>query len=378
MGRHGGENSSISERVARSMADAPKPGTRRALILAEREAQEAAAIAATQIAKNTSTFARVGTTATNVPSSLLARSTAALASVLIAAPTVAFAAGTMGNTAQAATDNQPDPAQKAHLLAANNAAKTVTFVFDGTSKTITTTAPTLHDALQEAGIQVDGDDVVSQELAAPVTDGSTVNITRVEYKMVTEEVVDAHETSEVEDAALPQGERDVETAGQDGVSANTYQIRVENGKEVSRTLHFTAQKQQRVDEVVKVGTAAPSARENTGGNGGGAPSGAVAVPAGSAQEIAAGMLSSYGWGGDQFSCLVTLWNRESGWNHLAQNPSSSAYGIPQALPGSKMASAGADWRTNPATQIKWGLGYIQGRYGTPCGALAHSNSVGWY
>ena len=80
----------------------------------------------------------------------------------------------------------------------------------------------------------------------------------------------------------------------------------------------------------------------------------------------------------QFTCLVTVWNRESHWNHKAHNRSSGAHGIPQALPGSKMRSAGADWKTNPVTQIKWGLGYIHGRYGTPCGALRHMNSHGWY
>lgn len=82
--------------------------------------------------------------------------------------------------------------------------------------------------------------------------------------------------------------------------------------------------------------------------------------------------------GAQYRCLELLWTRESGWNHLADNPSSDAYGIPQSLPGSKMASAGADWRTNPATQIRWGLGYIRASYGTPCGAWAHSQAVGWY
>lgn len=80
----------------------------------------------------------------------------------------------------------------------------------------------------------------------------------------------------------------------------------------------------------------------------------------------------------QFGCLVTVWNRESHWNHKAHNHSSGAHGIPQALPGSKMRSAGADWRTNPVTQIKWGLGYIDRRYGSPCGALHHMNSHGWY
>ncbi|HKP07616.1 MAG TPA: lytic transglycosylase domain-containing protein [Microbacterium sp.] len=97
-----------------------------------------------------------------------------------------------------------------------------------------------------------------------------------------------------------------------------------------------------------------------------------------AQATARSMIGGYGWGDDQFGCLVSLWNKESGWNYQAYNKSSGAYGIPQALPGSKMGSAGADWQTNPATQISWGLGYISGRYGSPCGAWSHSQSTGWY
>jgi len=90
------------------------------------------------------------------------------------------------------------------------------------------------------------------------------------------------------------------------------------------------------------------------------------------------MLSSFGWSPSaQFSCLDNVWSRESGWRVNAEN-ASGAYGIPQALPGSKMATAGADWQTNPATQIKWGLGYIQGRYGSPCGAWAFWQNNGWY
>lgn len=99
---------------------------------------------------------------------------------------------------------------------------------------------------------------------------------------------------------------------------------------------------------------------------------------GTAQAIAYQMVIARGWGDDQFACLVALWNKESGWRVNAYNASSGAYGIPQSLPGSKMATAGADWETNPATQITWGLGYIGGRYGTPCGAWDHSTRVGWY
>lgn len=87
--------------------------------------------------------------------------------------------------------------------------------------------------------------------------------------------------------------------------------------------------------------------------------------------------SQYSWGDSQFSCLDSLWTKESGWNYQAYNPS-GATGIPQALPGSKMASAGGDWQTNAATQIAWGLGYISSVYGTPCSAWSHSQATNWY
>ncbi|MEJ2579652.1 MAG: hypothetical protein P8Z68_11270 [Kineosporiaceae bacterium] len=96
------------------------------------------------------------------------------------------------------------------------------------------------------------------------------------------------------------------------------------------------------------------------------------------KAVARILAADRGWTGEQFTCLDLLWTRESNWNYRATNPSSGAYGIPQSLPGTKMASVGSDWRTNPVTQITWGLDYIKGRYGTPCGAWAHSQSTGWY
>jgi hypothetical protein len=105
---------------------------------------------------------------------------------------------------------------------------------------------------------------------------------------------------------------------------------------------------------------------------------AVATPSGSPEQIAQSMLSQFGWSSSQFSCLQPLWEHESGWTVTAENPTSGAYGIPQALPGSQMASAGSDWQTNAATQIRWGLTYIQGRYGSPCGAWSHEQSDNWY
>ena len=83
-------------------------------------------------------------------------------------------------------------------------------------------------------------------------------------------------------------------------------------------------------------------------------------------------------GRDQYTCLDAIFTRESHWNPLDQNPATGAYGIPQAVPGSKMASAGADWQTNPITQVRWGLGYIHGRYGSPCNAWAYWQANGWY
>lgn len=96
------------------------------------------------------------------------------------------------------------------------------------------------------------------------------------------------------------------------------------------------------------------------------------------KTVAEAMLPQFGFSSSEFGCLDSLWTKESGWNPRADNPTSSAYGIPQALPGSKMSSAGADWEYNPETQIRWGLGYIKDRYGSPCSAWGHSQSHNWY
>jgi hypothetical protein len=123
--------------------------------------------------------------------------------------------------------------------------------------------------------------------------------------------------------------------------------------------------------------AAQQPSQQTGSQQGGGAA-APPQPSGSPQQTAMAMLGSYGWPSSEFSCLDSLWNVESGWNVYATNPSSGAYGIPQALPGSKMASAGPDWQSDAATQIRWGLGYIQGTYGSPCAAWAHEQADGWY
>ncbi len=90
------------------------------------------------------------------------------------------------------------------------------------------------------------------------------------------------------------------------------------------------------------------------------------------------LMLQFGLAADQWQYLDALWKRESGWNHLAKNASSGAYGIPQSLPGSKMAAVAPDWRTNAETQITWGLAYIAARYDNPQGAWRHSQRFGWY
>jgi hypothetical protein len=145
----------------------------------------------------------------------------------------------------------------------------------------------------------------------------------------------------------------------------------------ARTLTLVATPKLASPSVVAAADAAPSTGTGTGGGG------VVYVTStppdpNTAQSIAYNLMASFGFSPTTyFGCLLLLWNHESGWRYDAENPS-GAYGIPQALPGSKMASAGADWETNPATQIKWGLSYIKQLYGNPCGAWAFEEANGYY
>lgn len=133
--------------------------------------------------------------------------------------------------------------------------------------------------------------------------------------------------------------------------------------------------QQEADEAEQEAAEAAEAAENSNPT-------SVDIP-GSCSEYSGNkatgcaLAQEHGFDMEQVGCLVALWDRESGWNELAAN-GIGAYGIPQALPGSKMESEGSDWETNPVTQIEWGLGYIEGRYGDPCGAWGHSEENGWY
>jgi hypothetical protein len=187
---------------------------------------------------------------------------------------------------------------------------------------------------------------------------------RITYKQFTEVVEIPFGTTEKDDPEALVGTRTVVVSGVAGAKSVTWTLTYADGEESERVVAGEQILRDPSNEVVAIGTKAP-------------PPPPPAVPAGEAQEIAKSMMAGRGWGDDQFSCLVILWNRESGWRTTAGRID-GPYGIPQSNPGSKMASAGADWETSATTQITWGLGYIAGRYGTPCGAWEHFQTVGWY
>ncbi|MET4225117.1 ubiquitin-like domain-containing protein [Oerskovia enterophila] len=241
--------------------------------------------------------------------------------------------------------------------------KTVHVAVDGAIVTATTSEASVEGVLEHAGITLSVGDAASVPLGAAAVDGMLVLVTRAASGAATVTETLPFETEEVKDPYLPQGQRNVRTSGKVGEAVTTYAVQTVGGTEVSRTVVDRTVTREPRTEVVVVGSLDPST---------------IKVDPGSSKSIAKSLAAQRGWGDDQFACLDLLWMKESKWNATAENRSSGAYGIPQALPGSKMASAGADWRTNPATQITWGLGYIEGRYGTPCGAWSHSQAKGWY
>lgn len=181
-------------------------------------------------------------------------------------------------------------------------------------------------------------------------------------------------TNETADPALAQGTRIVKQPGTAGNAEVKYTVTMLNGVEVSRTEVSRSVNREPIPEVVVAGSGDPKAI-----------AAALKAAESNIDSVAESkafaemyIKSTYNWGADQNSCLVDLWERESNWRVLAENRSSGAYGIPQALPGSRMAEIANDWRTNAATQIKWGAAYISDRYETPCAALAKQKARGWY
>lgn len=246
-------------------------------------------------------------------------------------------------------------------------AKTIHLVDDGETTDLRTSASTVREVLREAGVVLGEHDRVSVSLDAATVEGLMVIITRVESVIRTQELTQPFATVRKDDATLAKGREVVSQRGREGVRTVTYEAYEADGVEVGRSVLAETVVTPPRDQVVRVGTfEGPDL------------SSMPAVEPGTSRAIALEMVLARGWSESEFACLDALWKKESGWRVNAHNSSSGAYGIPQAHPGTKMASAGADWATNPATQITWGLGYIANRYGTPCGAWAHSQAKNWY
>lgn len=241
--------------------------------------------------------------------------------------------------------------------------KQVNIAVDGSVLEFHTTQSTVRGLFREAGIKLSDGDVTSVPPDAAAVDGMVIMVSRDASSSRTVTEVLPFETETIEDPSLPEGYESIRTAGVAGEVKVTYAVKTVGGAVVERTEVERKVTRKPVNEEVVVGTMDVAT---------------APVDPGSARALGQAMAAERGWGADEFSCLDQLWEKESGWRWNADNPSSEAYGIAQANPGSKMATVGSDWLTNPATQIEWGLGYISGRYGTPCDAWAHSVEIGWY
>jgi uncharacterized protein YabE (DUF348 family) len=247
------------------------------------------------------------------------------------------------------------------------APKSVTVVDGGVSQTVSTTDMTVADLLADTGVSYAGTDRITPSLQSSLTDGGIVTVQKVTTGQLTAVEALPFPTAQQSDASMAKGTTTVATAGKNGSQQVTYAVVYIDGLATGQTVLSTTVLTPPTTQVVKVGTKAPVTT----------PPAPIVVDPTSAQGIAQQMAAARGWGDDQFACLVQIWNHESGWRVNAAN-ASGAYGIPQALPGSKMGAYGSDWQTNPATQIAWGLAYIAGRYANPCGAWSSWQAHGWY
>jgi uncharacterized protein YabE (DUF348 family) len=240
------------------------------------------------------------------------------------------------------------------------APKLVLLRVDGQTVAVTTGGPTVLQAIVDSGIVLGPYDRLSAPRGSAVRNGQLVIIQRVVYRSTVQQVSVPYQVVQQDDPNSYVGNDTLVQQGRNGVNRVTYRLVYVDGKLAGRIPAATVVVRPAVAERHLIGTKQ-----------------ATSVSPSEAQQIASGMVSARGWGSGQFSCLLSLWNKESGWRTDAANPS-GAYGIPQALPGDKMASAGPDWQHNATTQINWGLNYIAGVYGTPCSAWAHSQATGWY
>ena len=274
---------------------------------------------------------------------------------------------------------------------------------NGYEMTIQTSKTKVADILAENKILLEEDKKVTPDLEEELTEGGTIQITNKSvqevqiakvskdgvktsldelltvYNPIIEKVWTEQEAIPFETVTKNEAEDSEDTKnkviqqGEEGIKEVKYKAKFQNDVEIENTrvvLSETVVKEP-VDKIIQVQQKVTSRASTTGRT-------SISGSASEYQSYAHERCLSLGWTENDFDCLVSLWNRESGWNPNSYNSSSGAYGIPQALPASKMASAGLDYLTNYKTQINWGLGYIRSRYGSPSAAWAHSQSRGWY
>ena len=265
----------------------------------------------------------------------------------------------------------------------------------GYEMTVLTGRTNVADILEENHITLEDDEIVVPGLDSEISANKTIKIAKnteliqevaeVEEQVTSEEILDNYnsitEKIEVEQVEIPfetitkeateEGTKQnkIVQEGVNGIKEITYKVRYQNDTEIERIELSSKIIKEPIDKIIEIKTVQVTSRSSER-----AVTGSVAEY----QAYAQARCNDYGWSDYDFDCLVSLWNRESHWSVTALNRSSGAYGIPQALPGIKMASAGSDYLTNYKTQIDWGLGYISGRYGSPSNAWAHSESTGWY
>ena len=234
-------------------------------------------------------------------------------------------------------------------------AKEISVDLFGKTESFRTQAKTVEDFLKEKKIVLGKDDGISIDLKTQISNGLNFRIWRNGKQTLTVEEPTDFQTETIQDANKDSGYKEIKEAGEKGTKSVTYEVEMQNGKEISRKKINETEIKAAKKQVVIVGTK-------------------TSLPAGSHTDwmSAAGISAS-----DQGSANAII-SQESGWRVNATNRSSGAYGIPQALPGSKMASAGSDWQTNPITQLKWMNSYVVGRYGSWQNAYAHKKSKGWY
>lgn len=233
-----------------------------------------------------------------------------------------------------------------------------TFTLYGKTHQARTTSATVGAMLREKGVTLGPNDGVSVPGETPMTADMTVVVWRNGVQTMTQEETIAMPVRQIKDMNKDVGFKEVQTKGEPGKRQVTYEVNLQDGNEISRKEIQSVVVTPPVEQVETIGGKLPTPTNPS-----------------ESQALGRQMMLDYGFGEDQWQCLYALWMRESGWRVTAGNPSSGAYGIPQALPGSKM---GPGWQNDARVQIQWGLGYIKGRYQTPCGAWSAFQSKGWY